>query len=46
MVNPVVLGSGKSLFTSADLRIGVRLLEARPFGPATFCSATSRLGRT
>jgi hypothetical protein len=45
MVNPVVLGSGKSLFTSADLRISVRLLEPQVV-PVRQRSAPSRLGRT
>lgn len=31
MVNPVILGAGKSVFRSASERIGVRLLESRPF---------------
>lgn len=31
MVNPVVLGAGRSLFRSADRRIGLALLGARPF---------------
>jgi dihydrofolate reductase len=32
MVNPVVLGDGKSLFHAARGRIGLTLLRARPFG--------------
>jgi hypothetical protein len=31
MVSPVVLGDGLSLFRTATERIGLRLLEARPF---------------
>lgn len=31
MVNPVVLGFGKSLFAAADQRVGLNLLEARHF---------------
>jgi dihydrofolate reductase len=31
MVNPVVLGSGKSVFRTADERITLRLLKSRPF---------------
>ena len=31
MVNPVVLGDGKSLFTTAGERIGLKLLRSRPF---------------
>ena len=31
MVAPVVLGAGRSLFRTADERIGLRLLRARPF---------------
>ncbi len=31
MVNPVVLGDGKSLFRTASSRIGLKLLRARPF---------------
>jgi dihydrofolate reductase len=31
MVTPVVLGAGKSLFRTADSRIGLRLLRATPF---------------
>lgn len=31
MVNPVVLGDGKSLFTTAKGRIGLKLLRTRPF---------------
>ncbi len=31
MVSPVVLGDGKSLFRTADERIGLKLLQARPF---------------
>jgi dihydrofolate reductase len=31
MVNPVVLGDGKSLFRTAPERIGLKLLSARPF---------------
>jgi dihydrofolate reductase len=31
MVNPVVLGSGKSVFRTADERIGRALLKSRPF---------------
>ena len=32
MVNPVVLGDGKSLFRTAKGRISLRLLKTRPFG--------------
>jgi dihydrofolate reductase len=31
MVSPIILGTGKSLFKTADERIGLTLLEARPF---------------
>jgi dihydrofolate reductase len=31
MLNPVVLGAGKSVFRTATERIGLRLLESRPF---------------
>jgi dihydrofolate reductase len=31
MVNPIILGAGKSLFKTADQRIGLALMEARPF---------------
>ena len=31
MVNPIVLGDGKSLFSTADGRIGLKLLKTRPF---------------
>jgi dihydrofolate reductase len=31
MVAPVVLGTGRSLFYTADERIGLKLLRARPF---------------
>jgi hypothetical protein len=31
MVTPVVLGDGRSLFRTADSRIGLKLLRARPF---------------
>jgi dihydrofolate reductase len=31
MVNPIILGAGKSMFKTADQRIGLTLLEARPF---------------
>jgi len=31
MVNPIILGAGKSMFTTADQRIGLALMEARPF---------------
>ena len=31
MVNPVVLGDGRSLFRTAPERIGLKLLSARPF---------------
>ena len=31
MVNPVVLGDGKSLFRTADDRISLKLLKTRPF---------------
>jgi dihydrofolate reductase len=31
MVNPVVLGDGKSLFRTADERISLQLLKTRPF---------------
>jgi dihydrofolate reductase len=31
MVHPVVLGGGRSLFRTAPERIGLRLVEARPF---------------
>jgi dihydrofolate reductase len=31
MVSPVVLGDGKSLFRTADDRIRLKLLQARPF---------------
>jgi dihydrofolate reductase len=31
MVNPVVLGAGRSLLRTADFRINLRLLESRPF---------------
>ncbi len=31
MVNPIILGAGKSMFKTADHRIGLALLEARPF---------------
>jgi dihydrofolate reductase len=31
MVNPIVLGAGKSIFKTADQRIGLALMEARPF---------------
>jgi dihydrofolate reductase len=31
MVNPVVLGDGKSLFRTAGSRIGLKLLRTRPF---------------
>ena len=31
MVNPVVLGSGRSVFRTADERITLRLLKSRPF---------------
>jgi dihydrofolate reductase len=31
MVSPVVLGDGKSLFRTGDGRIGLKLLQARPF---------------
>jgi dihydrofolate reductase len=31
MVNPVVLGAGNSVFTTADERIGLELLRSRPF---------------
>lgn len=31
MVNPVVLGDGKSVFRTADERISLKLLKARPF---------------
>lgn len=31
MLNPVVLGAGKSLFSTADKRIDLKLLKSRPF---------------
>jgi dihydrofolate reductase len=31
MVSPIILGTGKSLFKTADERIGLTLLETRPF---------------
>jgi hypothetical protein len=31
MVNPVILGDGKSLFRTADERIGLQLLKTKPF---------------
>lgn len=31
MVAPVALGAGRSLFRTADQRIGLKLLRARPF---------------
>jgi dihydrofolate reductase len=31
MVNPIILGAGKSLFRTADERISLKLLKARPF---------------
>jgi hypothetical protein len=31
MVNPVVLGSGRSLFRTAGERISLKLLKSRPF---------------
>ena len=31
MVNPIILGAGKSLFATADQRVGLSLLEAEPF---------------
>jgi hypothetical protein len=31
MVHPVVLGDGRSLFRTADERIGLKLLSTRPF---------------
>lgn len=31
MVNPIVLGAGKSLLATADQRVGLSLLEAKPF---------------
>lgn len=31
MVNPIILGAGKSLFTTADQRVGLTLLETTPF---------------
>jgi len=31
MVNPIILGAGKSIFKTADQRVGLALMEARPF---------------
>jgi dihydrofolate reductase len=31
MVHPIILGAGKSLFRTAERRIGLELLKVRPF---------------
>jgi dihydrofolate reductase len=31
MINPVVLGAGRSVFSTAGERVGLKLLESRPF---------------
>jgi dihydrofolate reductase len=31
MVNPLILGAGKSMFRTADERIPLRLVRTRPF---------------
>lgn len=49
MVNPVVLGDGKSLFRTADERISLQLLKTRPFKSGNVMlyyqpSSSTRLG--
>jgi dihydrofolate reductase len=45
MVNPVVLGAGKSLFHTARGRIGLTLLRARPFDSGNVLLYYQPLGR-
>ena len=42
VVNPVVLGDGRSLFRSTDHMLPLKLLQTRTFSSAMCCSPTSR----
>jgi dihydrofolate reductase len=45
MVNPVVLGDGKSLYRTARGRTGLTLLRARPFNSGNVLLYYQPLGR-
>jgi dihydrofolate reductase len=45
MVNPVVLGAGRSVFSTAGERVGLKLLKSRPFGSGNVLLSYQALAR-
>jgi dihydrofolate reductase len=45
MVNPVLLGAGRSVFSTAGERVGLKLLKSRPFGSGNVLLSYQPLAR-